>query len=319
MKLDDLNFIGKGLCRPECVICTAQGDIYTSDWRGGIAHIKSNGDQHLYLGMTPDGHALRPNGISLNADGSFLVAHLGDEKGGVFRLARDGGVSVFVDKVDGVDLPPSNFVFTDYAHRTWITVSTRHVPRAEAYRPNVSDGFIVLVDRKGTRIVADGLGYTNEAAIHPNGKWLYVNETFGRRLVRFQLDGNGEPKNREVVTEFGAGTYPDGLTFDAEGCVWITSIISNRIIRVLPDGRQQLILEDADADHVVWAETAFRAHRLGRKHLDSIRSQRLQNISSLSFGGKDMRTIYLGCLQGDRIAYVDQEVAGHLPAHWNYY
>ena len=40
-------------------------------------------------------------------------------------------------------------------------------------------------------IAADGLGYTNEVAIHPDGRWLYVNETFARRLTRFALQADG--------------------------------------------------------------------------------------------------------------------------------
>jgi len=318
MNLDALSFVGSGLHRPECVLCTAHGDIFSADWRGGVAHILPSGEQRLYTGVTPDGRLLRPNGIALNADGSFLVADLGEEKGGVFRLTRDGDVSVFVDQIDGQALPPSNFVFTDHLKRTWITVSTRRIPRAAAYRADVADGFVVLVDGKGARIVADGLGYTNEAAIHPDGRWLYVNETFGRRLTRFPLKTDGELGPREVVSEFGEGTYPDGLTFDAEGCAWITSIISNRVIRVLPDGTSRLMLEDADAGHVDWVERAFRDNQLGRPHLDAIRSRRLKNISSLAFGGSDLRTLYLGCLQGDRIASFRQNVPGCPLSHWNY-
>jgi sugar lactone lactonase YvrE len=321
MDLDAISFAGAGLKRPECVLCTAHGDIFTADWRGGVAHILPGGEQCLYRGTTPDGRLLRPNGIALNADGSFLVADLGEEKGGVFRLTRHGEVSVFVDRVDGLELPPANFVFTDHLRRTWITVSTRRIPRASAYRRDVADGFIirvVRVDEKGARIVADNLGYTNEAAIHPDGRWLYVNETFARRLVRFPLKANAELGSPEVVTVFGEGTYPDGLAFDAHACAWIVSIVSNRVIRVLPDGSQQLMLQDADDEHVAWAEKAFLDGRLGRPHLDTIRGKRLKNISSLAFGGNELRTLHLGCLQGDRIARLRQDIAGYPLSHWNY-
>jgi len=318
MELDELSFVGSGLQRPECVLCTAHGDIFTADWRGGVAHILPNGQQMLYHGLTPDGSRLRPNGISLNADGSFLIADLGEEKGGVFRLTRTGEVSLFVDRVDGLDLPPSNFVFTDLSGRTWITVSTRKVPRADAYRRDIADGFIVLVDETGPRIVADQLAYANEVAVHPDGQWLYANETFGRQLSRFRLKANGDLGPREVVTEFGEGTYPDGLAFDVEGHAWITSIISNRIIRVAADGTQQLLLEDAESEHVRWTEAAFQNNELGRAHLDQPRSQCLKNISSLAFGGADLRSAYLGCLQGDSIARFTAPVAGHPRAHWKY-
>ena len=36
-----------------------------------------------------------PNGISILANGSFVLAHLGDSDGGVCRLQRDGRVDLF--------------------------------------------------------------------------------------------------------------------------------------------------------------------------------------------------------------------------------
>ena len=36
-----------------------------------------------------------PNGISILADGSFVLAHLGDSDAGVCRLQRDGRVDLF--------------------------------------------------------------------------------------------------------------------------------------------------------------------------------------------------------------------------------
>ena len=280
----------------------------------------AGGDSTLFAGPAPDGRALRPNGIALRRDGSFLVTDLGADIGGVFTLDRSGKVEAFVTELDGAPLPPTNYAIEDAAGRVWITVSTRHVPRAAAYRADVADGFVALCDRNGgnTRIVADNLGYTNECSPDPTGEWLYVNETFSRRLARFRICANGDLGPRETVATFGAGTFPDGLAFDAEGHVWITSIISNRVIRVAPDGSQTLIIEDADAEHVAWVEAAFVAGELGRPHLDSVRSTRLRNISSLAFGGPDLRTAYLGCLLGDSLAAFRSPVAGHPPIHWNY-
>ena len=318
LSLDAIAFTGSGLRRPECVLATADGSLYTADWRGGVARTGPGGDVVLYAGHFETGRPVRPNGIALRADGSFLFADLGETLGGVFVLSRDGAVRPFVEKVDGTDLPPTNFVFEDDRDRVWITVSTRHCPRAGAYRADVADGFIVLVDGKGARIVADGLGYTNEALISPDGAWLYVNETFGRRLSRFPLREDGALGARQVVTTFGHGTYPDGLTFDAEGGIWITSIVSNRVIRVSPDGSQSLILEDADPAHTDWAETAYLAGTMGRPHLDKAAGRVLRNISSLAFGGPDLRTAYLGCLLGDALAHFHAPVAGHPPRHWHY-
>ena len=316
--LDTLSSVGFGLVRPECVLATLAGDVYTADWRGGVCHLRPDATQQLYLGLAPDGIELKPNGIALLRDGSFLVTHLGNDAGGVFHLDRQGQIRPWLARVDGTDLPPTNFVVEDRLGRTWVTVSTRRSPRALGYRRDCNDGFIVLVDARGARIVADGLGYTNEVALHPSGQWLFVNETFGRRLSRFKLRADGSLGARETVTEFGAGTFPDGLAFDEEGHAWVVSIVSNRLIRVAPDGRQTVWLEDADPEHLATVEAAFEAGTMGRPHLDGIRSQRLRNISSIAFAGVDRRDALLGCLLGDQLVKLRLPVAGVAPTHWDY-
>jgi sugar lactone lactonase YvrE len=317
ISLDDLSFVGEGLKRPECVLATRAGDLYTADWRGGVAHRRADGSQALYGCTLDGGRPARPNGIALRRNGNFLFAHLGETDGGVYELGRDGSVRPFVLQADGVDLPPTNFVHEDAQGRAWITVSTRKTPRAAAYRADVADGFIVLRDARGARIVADGLGYTNEALPSPDGRHLYVNETFARRLTRFRIGADGSLQAREVVARFGAGTFPDGLAFDAEGGVWITSVVSNRVIRVAPDGSRQLMLEDCEAAHLAWVEQAYQAGEMGRPHLDNSKGRLLRNISSLAFGGPDLRSAWLGCLLGDSLATFRSPVAGAPPVHWN--
>ena len=317
--LGELRFLGAGLVRPECVLANAQGDVFTADWRGGVAHLRPDGSQCLYAGRLPDGGALRPNGIALLADGSFLLAHLGADQGGVYKLGRDGRVEPWLLSVQGRPLPPTNFVVQDSGGRTWVTVSTRLSPRSLGYRRACNDGFVVCVAPEGdAKIVADGLGYTNEVALHPGGEWLYVNETFARRLSRFRLQRDGALGPRQVVTEFGSGTFPDGLAFDEAGHAWVVSIVSNRLIRVAPDGSQTLWLEDADAAHVASAEAAFDAGRMDRPHLDVNPSPVLRNISSIAFAGPDRRTAILGCLLGDRLATLRLPLPGVTPVHWNY-
>ena len=318
-RLATLGFKGQDLVRPECVLANAAGDLYSADWRGGVAHLGPDGAQRLYAGHLPDGGALRPNGIALLADGSFLIAQLGERDGGVYRLQRDGSVTPWLLAVEGHALPPTNYVVQDARGNTWVTVSTRLHPRARGYRRSCDDGFIVCVRPEGRAFVAaDGLGYTNEVAVHPDGRWLYVNETFARRLSRLALRTDGTLGERRVVAEFGPGTFPDGLAFDEEGCVWVVSIVSNRLIRVAPDGTQTLWLQDVDPEHLAWVESAFEAGQMDRAHLDAVHSKVLRNISSLAFAGPDRRTAVLGCLLGDRLATLSMPVAGAAPFHWNH-
>lgn len=314
--LDELGFLGRDLHRPECLLATANGDVYAADWRGGVMQIRADGSQVLHGGTQGDGAGpVLPNGIALEPSGSFLMASLGSEAG-VWRLTRDGVLRPVLQAVDGRDLPPTNFVMTDRQGRIWVTVSTWLSPREQAYRMDWADGFIVLIDGKGARIVADGIGYTNECQIDPTGQWLYVNETFNRKLTRFRLGADGSLSGRELVTDFGHGVFPDGLALDEEGGVWITSVVSNRVIHVGLDGSQHVVLEDSDPAFVDRIDRAFVEKRLTQDDLKTVESRRIRNLASLSFGGPDRRTAYLGSLLGDTIPFFRAPVAGLPLAHW---
>jgi len=316
--LEALRPLGQGLNRPECVLAHSSGLVFASDWSGsgGVSVVAPNGDV-AFIQAKNAPRPMRPNGIALEPGGRFLLADLGTEFGGVWRLYPDGMVEPVVTEIESRPLPPTNFVFRDSRGRLWITVSTCQVPRHLGYRSDVADGFIALTDSQGTRIVADGLGYTNECLLSPEEDYLYVNETFARRLSRFPVSSGGSLGKRETIAEFSHGTFPDGLTFDAEGAVWLTSIVSNRVLRIDRNRKIDVIIEDFDPAHIAWVEQAFAAGELGRPHLDRIAGRRLKNISSLAFGGGDLRTGYLGCLLGDSIFTFESPVTGHPLPHWN--
>ncbi len=185
--LADVTFIGDGLQRPECVLATRRGVLYVSD-REGYATIKPDGAVTRIRATNPPKHFL-PNGIALLPDGSVLIADLG-LSGGVWKMAPDGALALWLMEVDGMPLHPTNFVGLDAAGRYWVTVSTRLVPREQAMIRGYGDGYIILVDEKGVRIVAEGIGFTNEAIVDPAGRYLYVNETQGRRISRLEILGD---------------------------------------------------------------------------------------------------------------------------------
>ena len=306
--LERVEDFGRDLDRPECVHCTAQGDVFVSDWRGGVTRIRPDGSQQLIRGR---GKLVKTNGFAILPDCSFLLAHLDDEEGGVWRLALDGALTPWME-----GLPPTNFVHV-HGERTYVTVSTRAVPRHLARKPGHADGFIVLRDSRGTRTVADGLGFTNECKVDPSGQWLYVNETIAKRLSRHRIAPDGDLGARETCAEFGHGVFPDGLDFDAEGGIWITSIYSNRLIRIAPDGRQTVVVEDNDPDFVDSLETRFARGELTSGGHPPVPARRIRNLSSSAFGGPDLRTLYLGCLQDSRIYRMPSPVAGARPPHWD--
>ena len=176
---------------------------------------------------------------------------------------------------------------------------------------------MVLVDRRGARIVADGLHYTNECRPDPTGRWLYVVETFGRRLTRFPITAQGGLKSPEVVVTFGHGCWPDGFAFDQEAGVWVTSLISNRLLRFDGD-TVRTVLEEANTSHIDAVERAFASGTMRAEHLGPIPGTRLQHVTSIAFGGPDLRTAYVGCLHTDCVFRFRSDIAGTVPPHWTF-
>jgi sugar lactone lactonase YvrE len=311
---DHLTPFGSGLHRPEGVAATARGEVFTADWRGGVACVRADGHVDTWMAKDPP-IELRPNGVALTRDGGFLIANLSDD-GGIWRLDRDGRLTPFLTEVGGRSVPPANFVYIDEQDRTWISVSTRHVPRPLAWRSDVGDGFVVRVEDGRARIVVDGLGYTNEVRTDPTGRWLYVVETFGKRLTRFAI---GDPMGpAETVAEFGAGVFPDGFAFDAEGGIWVTSLVSNRVLRIDASGAIEVVIDAGEPGFVAATEQAFQERRMVRDHLGVIPVARFQHITSIAFGGPDLRTAYLGSLHDERLYRFDPGIAGAKPPHWDY-
>jgi sugar lactone lactonase YvrE len=310
-----LERLGEQLHRPECVLPMPSGDVFVPDWEGGVTVIRRDGSQETWLGRSHN-LELRPNGIAIAPDGAFLIANLG-EAGGVWRLGHDGTISPFVTEVDGAPLPPANFVVTDRHDRTWISVSTRRTPRQEAWRPDLADGFIVLRDDHGSRIVADGLHYTNEVRPDPSGAWLYAVETFGRRVVRFPIKPAGELGPAEQVVTLGRGSFPDGFAFDEEGGLWVTSLVSNRLLR-LADGEITTVLEDSDESFVDAAEVAFEAGQMNAVHLGKMPRTTLQQLTSVAFGGPDRQSVYLGSLHASCVYRFRASVRGAPADHWEF-
>lgn len=306
--------VGTHLSRPECVVAVSSGALYVPHWPAGVTGLGRDGSQRTWTarGSTVD---LRPNGIDLEPNGFFLLANLGDN-GGVWRLGRDGTIAPVLLEVDGVALPPVNFVTVDRHGRIWISVSTRHVPRQLAWRPDIRDGFVVLLDTRGARVVADGLHYTNEVRPDPDGEWLYVVETFGRRLRRFPIRPDGELGPAETVITLSHGCFPDGFAFDEEGGLWVTSLVSNRLLR-LTDDTLTTVIEDCNSAFVDRVETAFAQRRMAAEHLGPIPGTRLQQLASLAFGGPDRRTVYLGSLHASSLYRFEAPVAGAALPSWN--
>jgi sugar lactone lactonase YvrE len=308
------------LHRPECVLSTAAGDLFVAALGNGIVHITPDGRQNPIGDVRQiEGTDFVPNGLALESDGSFLVTNMG-EAGGLWRLRRSGALEPVLREVDGQVLSATNFVLRDWQNRVWLTISTRQWPISRAFSPLrgpiVADGYLVLIDQGGARIVADNLAFANEVRLDPGGRELYVVETYARRISKFDVGDRGDLSNRTSWTEFGHGTFPDGIAFDAEGFLWVASMTSNRLFRVAPDGEQTPLLEDNEPDYLNKIEQRLELGTLRREDVQRVPSKCLKNIASVTFGGADLRTVYLGSLGGDSLAVLRSPVAGEPLPHW---
>ena len=310
-QLEDLAQTGSGLNRPECVLAARDGSLYTCDWTLGIARTAPDGTTGPAVEADLIGQGFRPNGIALTADGDFLFANLG-RGGGVWRVGRSGEASPFATELDGRRVPHANFVLVD-GERVWITISAT-TRNHEHYTAEEKSGQILLVQDGTVTVAADGLNWTNELRISPDGNHLFVNETFACRTTRYDVAADGVLSDPVRLT-FPEDTYPDGLAFDAEGALWVVCVISNRLIRVAPDLTWTVLFEDLAAS----GRESIAAYAKGDLTWDQIaqsHGSRVSNLSSVAFGGPDLRTVYLGGLGVDAIHVLRSPVAGLPMEHW---
>lgn len=316
ISLSNIVNVGRGLHRPECVLACADGNIYASDSKHGVARISPDG-QVSYAGTLPPGNIqFVPNGIALSENGEFLISNIGDD-GGLWRLADSGAIVPELSSVAGRAMPPVNFVMIDEQGRTWLSISTRHSPRHLAYRNDVADGYIAIIQGGVCQIVADGLAYTNEIRIDPIGDWLYVSETFGHRISRFRVGNDGSLTAQEIFATVEYDDFIDGIAFDEDGGLWAVCIVSNRVYRFDQNGHRDLVVSETVPTHSRTVMNALNAGTMDRSHFDAVPSKVLRNVTSIAFTGGDRTSAVLGGLCADSLVKFDASVRGIKPVHWN--
>ena len=70
--------------------------------------------------------------------------------------------------------------------------------------------------------IDSGYRVTNGPAFSVDGRTLYHTDSARQTVYAFDLAADGAATNRRVHLQFGDGDgYPDGMTVDAENCLWI--------------------------------------------------------------------------------------------------
>jgi len=107
----------------------------------------------------------------------------------------------------------------------------------DQFRP---EGSLYRMDVDGSvHKMAGGLACSNGLGWSPDNRTMYVTAQFAYELLAFDFDpATGEIANRRSFARVPESEgLPDGLTVDAEGCVWSAQWGGWRITRYDPDGK----------------------------------------------------------------------------------
>jgi sugar lactone lactonase YvrE len=206
-----------------------------------------------------------PGSFALRKDGGFLFAF----RNGFATLEEPGGELNWRD-VPGLVLGDERFNDgkADRAGRFWTGTLDRKLGAAIGQLYRVELGLRVTAMDRGFTI-SNGIGWS------PDDRIMYFTDTPSRRIYRYDFDAaSGRIANRRVFAEVEPGHGgPDGMTVDAEGCVWSAQFDRWCIHRYTPEGRLE------------------RSIRLP-----------VQRPTTCMFGGPDLATLYVTSARMDLAA-----------------
>jgi sugar lactone lactonase YvrE len=167
----------------------------------------------------------------LIAGGSKLTLHLPAERGAQWSTR----VIAEVPAREGVRF---NDAGVDPAGRVW--VGSMHTGETEPM------GQLLRLDHGGVlTVVIDGVTVSNGLGWSPDGTRMYYVDSPVRRVDVFDYDpATGRADSRRPFADLSAFEgVPDGLTVDADGCVWVAVWGGGVLRRFAPDGIQDAVLE----------------------------------------------------------------------------
>lgn len=323
-----VQYIGHDLQRPECILAERDGTLWSADARGGVVRIAADGSQQI-ITQSRSQHFQRasseatrylegtlPNGLAFAKNGDLLVSNFGTDC--LEIMSRDGASRVLADSIEGEPIGKVNFVLRDSRDRIWVTISTRIKNWMHALRPDLPDGYLARYEAGSFRIVADGFHFTNEIRFDAREEFLYVVETTGGCITRLRIDEDGNPLEREIFgpSNLGKGAWPDGIAFDNYGNLWGTLVYSDKLFVLTPQGDLKILLDEGDPGKVDGLESAFRKGQVTQDVLFATGQGIAPWMASVTFGGADLQTVYIGSLKGSRIPYFRAPVAGLPMVHW---
>lgn len=168
-------------------------------------------------------------GLVFGADGGLIV----DKEDGLHAVDRaTGRLTPIADPEP--DRPGNwfNDAKVDRQGRIWAGTGDRG--------ETAPTGSLYLFERdRSWRVVDSNIICSNGPAFSPDGRTAYFSDSYIQQIVRYAIDPmTGAVGPREPFAEITeAGIFPDGMTVDAEGGLWVAHWDGWRIQRYTPDGR----------------------------------------------------------------------------------
>jgi sugar lactone lactonase YvrE len=147
---------------------------------------------------------------------------------------------------------------------------------------------------------------------------MYVVETAGGCISRLRVSEDGELSDREIFgpSSLGAGAWPDGVAFDSYGNLWGTMVYSDKLFVLTPEGDLRVLLDEGDPQKVAALEAQFKTNTVTQDVLFATGRGIAPWMASVTFGGPDLRTAYIGSLRGKQIPCFQAPVPGLPMTHW---
>jgi len=93
-------------------------------------------------------------------------------------------------------------------------------------------------------------------------------------------------------------------------------VYSDKLFVLTPKGDLRILLDEGDPAKVDALERAFLANEVTADVLFATGTGVAPWMASVTFGGPDLKTIYIGSLKGKKIPYFRAPVAGLPMVHW---